>query len=400
MSNPQHQEEQISKKEYYSSQAPALPINSQENENLSPFEAFMAKTKLEILQIADQSKTAKSNKKHNSPPITAFKDEASYLIIRPQTGWMLLIEKGEVILSEISSLIGPTFLTFPDIIYSSRSNCYFLVEKWSRKIYRKDIDKKPFYLYLSIDEKYSKLKKLIFSKKNQRLMISTDKNKILFINLNRKKIESTLTHEGYIRDLCLLPEEETHLLILDTEFRLFTYRVFPSNGSQTILSQHSKIEDFYFWDLVGRWTLSVKLVPAHYKDRALVLILTLKRHQFTNATYLYVKTVEIQNGQILNVVTPGAWIDAWEVGGLQCCGFVDDHLIYHTWNTDAEFARASSPLFVNVLGYDLGNNRIKNLEDMVVHCAQIYPSELEKVGENYFFMGNTDKVFELKSSNC
>ena len=374
-------------------------------ENLNPFDAFMARTKLEIQQIADHSQTILANRseewEYRERTLMAIKDDTSYLIIRPELQVNFLVEKSKILVAEKTNRFMVTLFEGGQqcIVYSRRCNSYFMVLDRGKMICRKDIDKKPFYPYIYLNIEYG-IKKSLYSELNERfilysssgVVLPTNQFSVLFVNPRTKRTEYSFFHKGnnQIREFCLLPPDETKLLMLDKRFRVLIYGVFTSHGSRTELSRSLELERV----ILGQpyRSLCLEMVPSYFKDRALVII-QVEIDYFSVTLF----TVEVQNGKILNVVMPekGESFSSQKVRNLQCCGCVDDHLLFVTylWGKNAQ-------LFIEFFGYDLSKNMIKRLDEHSLRCVDEYPSRLFKSRDNFYYVAKSGKVYKIVKSNC
>ena len=136
-----------------------------------------------------------------------LKDRHSFLIGTFLKG-MILVENGR----EIFSGRLPTYESIRDIIYIPALDCYFLDH--GDKLYRKDINDKPAYIFMDLKFGYILGSSFRYSQIYHRLLIAKDYKKISIVNPETKKIEIVMKKsvEGDISDFRLFGEQENRVI--------------------------------------------------------------------------------------------------------------------------------------------------------------------------------------------
>ena len=133
----------------------------------------------------------------------------------------------------------------------------------------------------------------------------------------------------------------------------------------------------------------VELVPCYHKERVLVLV------QVVDSRKCYLRTVEIQNGLIMNVVKPdkSLFLEDGFANNSHFCGAVDDNLVFVALDCHPE-----REWQIEFFSYDLRRNFIKGLEHKRISGVERHSSRLCKLGDNFWSVTNSGKICKLVSS--
>ena len=143
----------------------------------------------------------------NWSTLSAFKNDTSYAIGTTLSG-LKVIEKLNVVYSAIFSEV-PRALR--DIIYIEHLNCYLL--NYNFKLYRKEINQDPPFIFMDLDCGYRPGKCLLYSKLNKKLIVAREGQDIAVVDLHKKMVEMELrtTETTFVRDLKLAGKKENKI---------------------------------------------------------------------------------------------------------------------------------------------------------------------------------------------
>ena len=152
----------------------------------------------------------------------AVKNATSYMIGTSRHGFKV-IENGSVI--HLGRLPGRD-QQLADIVYADHLDCYFLYHNY--KIYRKDVDDKPPYVFMDLRCRFLHGCCFRYTKVNKRLLIiSEDCESILVINVDRKQVEMKITRNALkdelVQDFRIFGKKETELACLTKEGTLVVF---------------------------------------------------------------------------------------------------------------------------------------------------------------------------------
>ena len=134
----------------------------------------------------------------------------------------MLIEKGvQLYLSNL----GDSVECLKDIVYIPHQDCYLMIHK--DKLYRKDINRKPAYLYLDLRCGYRYGSGFRYSTLNKRLIMPTNNKNLSVFNVWTKKIEIVIKKDdwGYITDFKVFGEFEDRVAALTSSKVLIIYNL-------------------------------------------------------------------------------------------------------------------------------------------------------------------------------
>ena len=104
------------------------------------------------------------------------------------------------------------------ILYIDHLDCYLIQSK--TKIYRKDIDSSPPYLFMDIDRRYQAADRLRYSKINKKLILLQGDNNLAVIDLERFRFEmEIITQLSNIEDFNCLALKKTRSCALTNSGR-------------------------------------------------------------------------------------------------------------------------------------------------------------------------------------
>ena len=158
--------------------------------------------------------------------LLAMKSPTSYMIVTNQSS-LTVIEDCRLIYSKKLSDGGlfDTISSLEDLIYIPHQDFYLII--YNEKIYRKDINEKPHYIYISLQKSHLPGQTLRYSDIQKRLLIAKDDLSISAINLKTKKIEFEVAKNlgNGIEDFKVLGKMDDRVVALTGDGYLLLYKL-------------------------------------------------------------------------------------------------------------------------------------------------------------------------------
>ena len=150
--------------------------------------------------------------------LVAVKDHTSYLMVTNMRGLYLSKSRIKIYSQKFEKFI-------KDLIYIEDYDAYFLCV--GNKIYRKDNDRKPPYLFMNFSCGYRVAACFRYSKVNRRLIANLDGKFITVINLDTKEVEIMIDDPDpeNLYDFQILGEKEDQVLSATVENNIILYRL-------------------------------------------------------------------------------------------------------------------------------------------------------------------------------
>ena len=143
------------------------------------------------------------------PTFTAIKNEGSYIVATDEKGVLVIDERTQIFLDKLPP--GPKRLS--DLVYANHLDSYLL--DFDGKIYRKDIDENPPYLFIDLDCGQGYGRNFKYSQLNKRLIVLGAGDRIVVVNLETKQVEIEIKpdpDDPYTNDLILFGRKEDKLV--------------------------------------------------------------------------------------------------------------------------------------------------------------------------------------------
>ena len=309
----------------------------------------------------------------------ALKDESSFMIGTHHEGFKV-VEKDNVLYSG-KLPVGNVWLG--DIIYVKPLNCYFIDH--NDKLYRKDVDHHPPYLYMDVKCGYRVGASFIYSAINDRLIINKDWQNISAISLGTKttEIEVEKNVGDFIRDFRLFGEEEDRVVSATEDGHIILYRLDYAEKSGEVVA-HSKIELIKDREEQPR-SLSVcdqnqyvfveirKNGDPYICSRMMVFKIT--------EDYLIKKaTIDQSNENI-----------GYKIA-LECYGYVGAHILWIGLSGNENGV-------AQVYDYDTESGLFRELEEKRVGHQEEDPTKIHRLGDKFYYTGEEGKIMRLILSN-
>ena len=318
--------------------------------------------------------------------IVVLKNPKSFIIVRISKELCLkLVEENRQIFSTKLKINSENLeLAF----YCAPLNCYFL--RISDKIFRKDINGRPPYIYMcyhtsmycfqykSPSEKYFDGVRLVSRQKFRRMTVTNLKTRKVELNLRLKD------RVGILADWSLVGELKDRLLTLTDYGYLCLHSLFPTHkspkGSRTELCSL----DF---SLNRREELAAAVCSCPQSKHILVVI----RRNNTSIRYIsrfFVVRNKKDREMILEakLVFPRYQLQGPEF--LSCFGYVGRHLLF----IGLVVGDRQHSLLVD---YDTRSKELRELEETRVDHQERDPCCIEKLGDAFFYTGRKGSIMRL-----
>ena len=276
------------------------------------------------------------------------------------------------------------YISLMDMVYIEHLNCYIL--DYNGALWRKDVDEKPPYFYYQIDLGRRIGASFLYSDMHDRLIVAEDAHHISVINLEEKDIEikSFQRIDSDIQDFKLFGESQQRVVAL-TEFGHI--RLFEVNFLEKSIEM---VCDFCF-----------KLNP-YKEERGQSIAVCPKGDYFPvelraepEEPNICSRVMVIKN--FGNFLSFGAFIDHHEkIPGkmaVECLGYLEDHIAWIGLSRTNEEGGVGR---IQLYGYDIIENEVRELEDKRLKHREIDPVKLHRVAKNLYYTGDNGKVFMIK----
>ena len=369
-----------------------LKLASEADQQAPPLEISLASEKVKMYKKKSKGwlKFLKIDPPRDFFNLIAFKNLKSYMIG--------LIEKKLVIVEDGAEIYSQKLdMEFPYLdtaAYIEPLNCYLL--NLQSKLYRKDIDSNPPYIFMNLNCGMSG-GKLIYLEKHKRLIMRVGKS-ISAINLETKEVEfesfrsigegiisfQLLGGEGAKQNLVSLTYDGYALLHeLDFEkklghvvgyYNLELDRLKKQGGSILAVcpkKEYILVEEGEF----GGSHLSYRR-PASYSRMVLLKI---------EGTNLIKKAELVIRSQTIRKKT-----------ALKCCGYSGRHLVWVGLTTGIEWPRESKREgIIQLFDYDIVTGELKELQSKRVSHQELSPMDLQRIGGHYYYTGGNGNLMKL-----
>ena len=311
--------------------------------------------------------------------ISALKNETSYMIGTECNG-IKLIERGRQIYSGRLPVYD-ALLT--DIIYIKSQNCYLL--NYDEKVYRKDIDGRPPYLWMEIFCGLRPGASFRFSEVNDKLVVNKDEKNVSVICFERKEVELEVEKGDigeFIWDFRIFGEQENKVVSLTKDGFLLLYKLDLSKRTGSVVSSHQieLIEE--------RRELAASVVVCSENQ---YLCVEVESEEHPNICSRVLVFGICQNTQR---ITLKASIDqcSQKIGSkyaLTCLGYAGCHLLW------IGLSRSFNQI-VQVYDFDTESEEFRELKERRIEHQEYDPFKVHRVGAQFFYTGKCGKFMRLR----
>ena len=303
----------------------------------------------------------------------ALKNHSSYMIGTKRKG-LKLIENGKLLFCEKL----PDRLI--DLIYIEHLDCYFM--DYNNKLYKKDINGRPAYLFLDLRCGNNEGWSFIFSRLNKKLIVNKDMKNISVINLESKEIEIEAKKEvgNQIRIFRLFGEAEDRIISATTDGYIILYKLNFNQKTWSVTSE-SKVE------LMKERNECPDSLAVCSKREYVFLEIGRSEYPFYCSRMAIFKLRE-------DTLIKKACIDQYkrEMGAkyaFECLGYFGTQIIW-----------IGLELFHNgvaqVYGYETGTGVFKELQNKRVKHKEDHVVKIHKIGNVFYYGGGLGTIKQLR----
>ena len=307
----------------------------------------------------------------------AFKDNNCFMICTRDFR-MRIIEKGsEVFVGDFERVV----YGLSDIIYCKVLDCYLF--SLGGKIYRKDINKEPYFMFMDEGCGTSIGASFRYSELHERLIIPKDSTKIAAINLETKEVELEILKEDgdEIMDFQLhgLGEDKVASLTQDGHLFVSELNYFFKKGE--------------IYSLVA-----IELIKERHEHAETVVVCPKNR-------YIFVEIYRSQEPHICSrmmifwykkrKLKLCARIDQFggDLAGcksaMTCLGYFNNNVVFLGLSLVKDG-------ITQLYCYNIHNNKFEELKGARVEHQELDPTKIHRVGSDYYYTGLLGKVMRLR----
>ena len=306
----------------------------------------------------------------------AMRNQNSYMTLTEEDG-MVLVEDGE----DIYTGKFPTEEVPPlDIIYIEHFECYLM--NFDDKVYRKDINDQPPYVYMNIHCGTRVGACFRYSKLHQRLIVNKDYENITAVNLHCKdfmiEVEKDVGEDIY--DFRVFGEQEDRIISITRDGYVVLYHLDYEKDTGCVKG-HSKIE--------LKEDRKEELTSVAVCEKGQFTLVEIGRHEseFISSRMLVFKIEE--DKLVKKASLDQFYLKMGQKFALECYGHVGTHVLWVGLTGNEEGA-------AQVYDYDSESQELKELvENRELH-EEYDPVKLVRLEKNQFcYAGNRGKVMSL-----
>ena len=263
-----------------------------------------------------------------------------------------------------------------DIIYIPPVNSYFLASE--TKLYRKDIDDKPPYLFIDMNCGYRVGACLRYSRLHERMIINKDSRNISVIDPETKEIEIELERigKGKIMDFRLFGEDQDQVVSVTEDGHVILIGLDYEEKRARVSQSEVKM-------IVEREDRPRSIAVCDENHFVLVEIGQWRKPYICSRTILF----EVRDGILVNLAS----IDqhSQEIGckwALECLGYFGVNVLWLGLSRNGP---------VQVYAYNIETGKLKELEDKGVSHEEKYPLRLHRLNDKFYYTGYNGRFMSL-----
>ena len=308
----------------------------------------------------------------------SFKNSTSFAIGTYQNG-LVVVENGEEI---YSAELQQDVKDMNNIIYIEHLDCY-LIYCYENVVYRKDIDDKPPYLYFAVDLKLIAGKPWIYSKAIQRLIASESLRNIVFIDLDKRRIDFEIRNKnlGKLVDLRVFGEKGNMLISIAKGGRI---NLFCLNFElRKICAQRSYI-------FINPFKRKEMFTAIAVCEKNKYLLASTKYEKFVKASRIIIFEIK---GLLLTkkVVLDLSDLNQAFLSLFEFFGYVGSHVLW------VGLSGRNRETYLYDL--DMEKEELRELEDKRVNHRQRSVIRICRLGNNLYFTGREGHIMKVSLSS-
>ena len=303
----------------------------------------------------------------------ALKNKNSYMVGTANNGIKVIENSVEVYSNKL-----PHFgVWLVDMVYVGLLDCYLFY--YNNQLYRKDIDTRPPFVFMSVICGHRVGACLRYSKFHKSWIINQDRTTISVVNLYRKKVEIEVnkTIGTNIEDFRVLGDQEDRVVSITEDGYIilnqleYAERTGKVINSYQVTPRERKLEVPLSVAVCpkGEYIL-VELGEKPYKCSRVVVFRLTKKYIVKKATI---------DQYTLNI--------GFKMG-LECFKYAGSHILWVGLSTDYNG-------IAQLYDYDTETRELKEHKDKRVIHQEFYPSRLHRSGDEFYYTGNFGRIMKL-----
>ena len=168
----------------------------------------------------------------------AMKNEQTYMIITSPVGMKVIKHHEEIFSGDLHS----DFKFFENILFIDHLDCFFIYV--DKKLYRKDIDDKPAYLFAYLKDLTSAVNGLKYSRINNPLVLFKDFQFVSFYSIDEKREELRAGLKGASQDIIMdyiLFGKQDNCICSVTQFGYINLHIFNCSMRKLLTFSYLKV---------------------------------------------------------------------------------------------------------------------------------------------------------------
>ena len=343
---------------------------------ISPKSSFLEKVNFQVEELG-LHQTDRSIIGENLTHL-ALKNPVSYMIGTKEKGVKLFEDSAQI----YSGMLPVYKAWLTDMIYVLPLDCYFM--NHDHKLYRKDIDNKPPYLFMNVRCGNRVGASFRYSELHERMVVNKDNRNISVINLEKKRVEIEVLKSlgGDINDFRVFSENEDQVVALTKDGYVLLYQLDFGKKTGSVVSQ-TKL------DLIEERYENGKSISICSKNKNLLVEIGQYWSSFI-CSRMVVLQLDSQK------LVKKAVIDQYsqKIGSkyaLECYGYAGRHALWIglSWNHNG---------MAQVYDYDTQTAELKELVDKRIGLEERDPIKILKLANQFYYTGYRGKVMQLSLS--
>ena len=307
--------------------------------------------------------------------IISLKSQNSYLIGTMKKG-LRLRENGVEI---YSGRLPIKDASFRDIIYIPLLDCYLIVH--NNKLYRKDIDEKPPYLFMGVNCGFRQGSGLRYSKIHQRLVIIRSRRNISVINLQTKAIEIESSMRKRVVDFRLFGNSEDQVILVTQDGFIMLYIIDFAKKIGSVVDQYEMLLNVSLEEIP-------KSLAVCSKNKYIFVEVGRSLNNTSSRMAIFkVSAVGLTREAILDNDSDSNW--QGQKYALEYFTSVGRCLLW------IGLSRRRGG-YVQVYSYDTESGEFKEMKEKRVLHLEDEPLKLDRIGKKFFYTGALGKVMRIK----
>ena len=309
----------------------------------------------------------------------AFKNENNYLIGTDGEGLKLILNDTPLFSGGLPE-DGSVLL---DIAYIPPLDFYLLAS--DEKIFRKDIDDKPAYPFMSIECGYRNGACLRYSSLNQRLIVPKGGNSISVINIETKEVEIEVVKAvgNEIQDFRVFGEQEDKVISVTQDGHILLYALDYAQKQGSVIAQHQvTLSD-------ERNEAALGVAVCGKNDYALVELV--QNHPATISSRLMV--FKVSGDTLVQTASIDQYSQKIKYNwALESFGYSGSHSLWVGLSRDYK-----EP--AKLYSFSTEAAELKELEDKRVSTQETHPEKLHRLGRKLYYTGYEGQLVSLALGN-